>query len=457
MITSILSFRRWLTIPLVLAALLLVVACWFGGRELIANKTLTAKLQELKQQGVAIDDESLARRFKEQTHPEGAKAWSDVFSLLQARQNMYGSGLSQIATKPWSQGEFEWKDRELGTSFLNDMRPLITEIEKACQAPKPVWQPIHFQGVSTLLEPVQHARAVVDFLGLEAQHAIEERDASRAMRALVLMQKTVESFDWNCFLVSKLANVAAEESVRTVIRRSLCTEFWDNAQLDSLATLVGPAQEIENTWKMLVDSELAVGLDYLRQGGDEGFGPQATKSYFALPTKLPTNQLRFVNMLRPWREVAQGGLFGLQGRVSAMTSKQVQNHSYDTFAPLVTSWESLARVLVNQEELRRLTLTAIALRRYHNSKNAWPSELQELEEFGLGQQLSQTVDTKRFGYRAEADAVYLWNTRAGAVSQNYSTSNWPIETFDELQQRKQDQRSSFALGSWVLLSAGSDE
>lgn len=456
MSTSIFSFRRWLTIPLIFGLILVLLVGGFGIRELLASRTLSNRLQELEEQGLAVSNDSLERNFKKATNQEGAAAWAEVFALVRARVNMFGTSSNEIANQPWGSDDFEWKDRELGSLFLKDMQPVFREVEKACDFPSPVWQPIHFQGVSTLLTPVQSARSVLDLLGLQVQLAIENSDSVQALRALRLMRKTADSFNWSCFAVSKLSNFSMEESLRAVVRRSLATDMWSGEQLEELISLIGPPGELENSWKQLVESELTVGLDFLSLGSDEGFVPEGGESIFAKANCLPTSRLSFLNAMLPWRNAGEIGLKGLEAKVVEIRNEQNYKPYLRNYESVFGSetWPSLASAYVRQEDSRRLTIVAVLLVQFQQRNSKWPDKLAELESIEAESAFVRTVDGQQLGYLLKDGSAYLWNTRDLSTAQYNSANKGTVENQEDFLMRVSQSKANQAVGQWVVLSAG---
>src|SRR5690606_37668842 len=138
---------------------------------------------------------------------------------------------------------------------LERNRPVIAQIHAATKHPAPVWMPIEFHGFMTLLEELQNSRSIQRLMQLETEHAIYHRDAERAMAGLESMQGVAAAFDWPICMVADLVHIALRGSHRSMVRRSLAVDLWDEDQLRHLADQLGPPQDVRQRWFDVVAGE----------------------------------------------------------------------------------------------------------------------------------------------------------------------------------------------------------
>ena len=433
MISRFISRRPWLAFPVLVLMLLAAAAVWLGSCEFIAAKRLAAELEAMKENGDMVDNETMRLAFEGSTAKDGTAAWTEVFALNQAMNNLHQSKIFKISNLG-SGEDFEWKDRKLAKSYLDRVQPVIDEIEKACNCQKPVWQPIHFNGVSTLLAPIQEARQAIRLLTLDARYAIGSKAFSRAQRSLRLASQACEAFDYDLFIVMKLASCAMHQDVWSTIRQSLLDDGWSESQLADLASYVRGPEDLKSAWPLLVQSELAVGLDYLASVSESefSFGPERESFFSILTRKLPSRRLEYLKLMQPYMQAASDGLETLPHEVAELELRST-NRWAGRFGGLGRDgmWQSTAQAFVRQENLRRLTLVAIALRQFHKANDKWPEQLSELDSNLVKGDLTRTVGKIPLGYSVDGEQAHLWTVRVDTNSQ--TSYEKAIVSFDELQ------------------------
>ena len=148
--------RRWLlllvSLPIVLGVMAVAI---LGFGEYRSAREVTAEIARLRAAGEPVDNETQARWFQAGSSQEGTAAWREI--LVAVEQVSSGEAVNSfpiIGTgklpEPLVPGG-DWPDEPRIAEFLQEVRPLIGQIEQAGRYPTPVWQPIAFNGFSTLL------------------------------------------------------------------------------------------------------------------------------------------------------------------------------------------------------------------------------------------------------------------------------------------------------------------
>ena len=214
----------------------------------------------------------MARWFQAGTSPEGTAAWRDILAAVShvltgetvgALPLVITYGLP-IDLAPGG----EWPDEPKVADFLQDVRPLIAQIEQAGKYPTPVWQPLAFHGLATWLPGIAESHLVMRLLSLEVKHALYRRDTERALRGLAAMQATAAAFDWDCFFVTDLYGLNLRDFHRDAIRRSLASTDWEPAQVDQLLGQLDQPRDVARRWHRIAAGEReGAGLDAERPPG----------------------------------------------------------------------------------------------------------------------------------------------------------------------------------------------
>ena len=210
----------------------------------------------------------------------------------------------------------DWPDEPRIAEFLQEVRPLIAQIEQAGRYPTPVWQPIAFGGFSTLLPEIQASRAVIRLLQLEVQHALYHRDPERALRGLAAMQTTAAAFDWDFCMVADLVGIALRGIHRDAIRQSLADTDWEPAQLDQLLAQVQHPRDVAARWHRVCAGERAMVLAVLQGSREEldGMLSQETSGYPAVLLLIPSGTKKYLDRMASFQQLGAQGVLGIAAR-----------------------------------------------------------------------------------------------------------------------------------------------
>jgi len=410
--------RRWLLLLVLLpivTGLIAVAVLGFG--EYRSACEVTAEIARLRAAGEPVDNETLARWFHAGTSQEGTAAWRDV--LVAVEQVSCGEtansfpiiGLGKLP-EPLVPGA-PWPDEPRIAEFLQEIRPLIAQIEQAGRYPTPVWQPIAFNGFATLLPEIQASRSVIRLLQLEVQHALYHRDIERARRGLDAMRITAAALSWDCSVVTDLVGLALRDTHRDTIRQSLLHTDWEPAQLDQLLAQVEPYGDAAARWQRIFAGERAmtlacvqssVELDRMLSQGDE-FGAAAM-------LLTPSCRKKYLDRIAAIQQIGTEGVLGIGPRSRAWEEKffREERRRFDDvltnlFVPAIAG---MGTAYERDELARRLTRTALALKRYRVSEGRWPARLSDLAEVGLKPEDWTALQAGPFGYKIEGEEAVLW-------------------------------------------------
>jgi hypothetical protein len=368
--------------------------------------------------GEPVDNESTARWFMANTSQKGTAAWREILvAVEQVSSNQAVSSFPIIGT-----GDFpddlvpggDWPDEPRIAEFLHEVQPLIAQIEQAAQYPTPVWQPIAFDSFSTLLPEIQTSRAVVRLLSLEVRHALYHRDTERAMRGLAAMQATNAAFDWDFCMVAELVGIALRGVHRGEIRQSLRDTAWEPAQLDQLLAQIAQPRDVATHWSHNVSGERGMALA-LFQGTRERQRAMLDDGQTGIPSVLmliPSGIKRYLERLAAMQQLGDEGVLGLAARAEAfendlgLANKRRLDDILTTL--LLPAVHGMARAYERDELDRRLTRTAVGIKRYQLAEGRWPQKLSDLSVVGLEAKDWTALQAGPFGYRIEGDGPVVW-------------------------------------------------
>jgi hypothetical protein len=141
--------RRWLlllvSLPIVVGVMAAVI---LGLGEYRCAREVSAEIARLRAAGEPVDNETQARWFQANSSQEGTAAWREILVAVEqvSRGDAVGSfpiiGTGKFPERFVPGGD--WPDEPRIADFLQEVRPLIGQIEQAGRYPTPVWQPIAF-------------------------------------------------------------------------------------------------------------------------------------------------------------------------------------------------------------------------------------------------------------------------------------------------------------------------
>jgi len=414
-------FRWPLLIAVVPLVILSIVAIWVAIGERQASARITKELGRVREAGFPTDNVTMRQWFLANTHQEGSQAWSQILrmaetlpfdpQLVDQIPYLGGATVPETVSAPGT-----WKAEPLVKSVLNVMRPLLEEVHAATVHRGPVWQPLQFEGFSTLLVPLQSSRSVIRLLQLDIEHALYHRDSERAMRSLESLRYVTDAFNWELALIAELIHVAGRNIHQSMIRRSLSLDLWNEKQLVLLWKQVAEPLDIKIRWPRVIAGERALGLSEIMSDKPSAFGEDMKVTKFLIA--FPTTHEALINMYARIERVGDGGIQHLVQRADVLeTSYAMQNKRRLSPANLnniginllMPAVKAFAVAMENEETSRRFTLTALAIKKYQLVNGQWPENLAQLSSVGLERANWRTVSQGDFGYEISETGVYLWS------------------------------------------------
>jgi len=363
--------RRWLLLlvllPLALGAIAIAV---LGFTEYRSARAVTAEIARLQAAGEPVDNESLARWFQANTSQAGTAAWREILVAVE-----HVSSGEAVNSFPFiGTGELpkdlvpggDWPDEPRIAEFLQEVRPLIAQIERAGQYPTPVWQPIVFDSFATLLPELQASRAIVRLLRLEVEHALYHRDTERALRGLAAMENRAAAFAWDFCMVPDLFGIALRTVHRDAIRQSLAETAWEPSQLDQLLAQVAAPRDVTTRWQRIIAGERAMTLALLRGNREDrdAMLQQERAGFSSALLLIPSGTQRYLDRMAAIQQIGADGVLGMTARARAL-EKEIEPKKgsiSDILTSLLMPAVAAAAQAYEREELdRRLTRTALGI------------------------------------------------------------------------------------------------
>ena len=377
-------------------------AGWLGAKEWSAWQAVQDEYERLESQGWPVDDASVAEWFRDRTHSEGSRDWSEIsFVLSHAKVSELPRLGHDDDSGPFLEPGVGWPSEPLVAEFLEQMKPVLDRIESAGEHPLPVWQPIQFNGFATLLPQLNDSRTILRFLSLEVDHATYTRDADRAMRALKCQQRTAMAFDSQLVMVTEMVHSALVQNHYSSIQATLCCDMLNEVQVDELIRELEQPLNLSERWRNTIAGERA--FVSATWDGDFGNGTAALAKLYG----GPSSKLAYLQSTVHWGNLADNGLPQLIQQAEA-EDKQFSEAPRDFMSQLLTpALAGFARGYERLENERRLTLTALGVKKYFLQQSAWPESLSQLTDVGLRADDWTRVDGASFVFERKDDGCEI--------------------------------------------------
>jgi hypothetical protein len=150
------------------------------------------------------------------------------------------------------------------------------------------------------------------------------------------------------------------------------------------------------------------------QGGREDLGRMLPDgmSYSAALWLFPSGTKKYLDHMASFQKLGEQGLLGIAARARDWEEgllRPGRSRFRDTLTGLFLPAVATMATVYERDELdRRLTRTALAIKRYRLSEGRWPARLSDLAAVGLEPKEWTALQAGPFGYRIEGDDAVLW-------------------------------------------------
>ena len=414
--------RRYVWLAMIPFMIVTLIVAYQGIYQWQAAKANQLQIDRWAQAGVPYDNASVQKLYLERTHPDGYSDWARAIRLVN-----FGNRITTYSQIPMIGGDAnprvlipdenvdQWEDKTLVASYLQEMQPVIDLVERASTHPTPVQFPMHFQGFNTLLPHIDSSRSIVRLLSLDCEYAYSQNDTPRALRDLSLMRSTKEAFESHDFLVSSLViNTLRRIQFRSV-RRTLAHCAWDQSQLESLRELLTAQDDIAVSWRESIIHERAIALASLNElTSKEISNLLGQEGTMASRTVQPSDIQLLTRYYNELIDASEDSLLRWKQRAAGIAQRlniKDRNSIAALFLPATAACIGSA---IHVEQNRRWTLTAVALRQYHQQHKTWPQKLSDLKTLGLVFDDYSNLNGQVFGYEVDGQTAYLWKGNENA-------------------------------------------
>lgn len=407
-----------ITLPLILIAI--TFALGFQ-RESAAKAHYDGIVTQLNEQGLPTDNHGSTVSFDQRLSQETSIGWLDVL-VAKHELNVQFMDVRRmiIDADEMPQPGQPWEIEPIIRRYTERAEPILAAMDELVKQDQPVWQPLIWEGFDTLLPEIQESRDLTRLLATEFRHAVQQDDPERALRALNLMHGVVKAFDWHICLVADLVTMAGRSQHRLLIRQSLETGFWDDAEsLQQLREQLLETDNLDSRWIQMVAGEQAM----LSESLGDSFTVTGIKLFpFGVP---PAARVNLLEKIRLAGEVQGVGTVehvrAIEREIEQSTTRPNGPASGSNFTlvglPFAYSdgptgllgadFAGAAEAYLRDETERRWTLTAVAIKQFQVRFDRWPDQLGELSAIGIPNSTWLMDGQTPFFYAVDHDGVTL--------------------------------------------------
>lgn len=347
------SWSSWISLP---AALLILLIGGLGIRELVAAWQFDSQYRQIKSAGQPVDNADLEARFDRKTSTEFSRRWNDLLVASAALAHR-GHSIFEVVNGKVPNSlliERKWDSAEAVRQYLRNCDPVIQQLHELPHSDQPVWLPVKHNGLNTLLGGLHQSRQLQQLLMLDFLDSIYSEDRQRAKRDLQSMQKVADAFGWRNGIVTDLVHFALQSSIERGIHLGLAANFWQRDDLEELVKVV--PKTIQLDLQALVHLERSYGLSWITT-------EEQANAWLYVLAKIPTLRQ---GLLEDYLRLENG---------QAVDPKDLSVLGMH----LVPAMQQVHQIYDREEDERRLTLVALAIKHFQLQHGRWPESITEVE------------------------------------------------------------------------------
>ncbi len=405
------GFPLWFApVLFLLTAFSATVGPWYV-RQLVAAIEIRVHLASLGKSGLPIDRESLLKMLDQRTSREATTLWEDVYTpVIMLNGALYSSGLKTYEDPHQGGGgmtdrsEFKipppgepWPEQRYFVELSKSAEPVLARLRQLGMYDQPVWAPGGYTAYSSDFAPIGWANTFSMLPAMEFEIAFYNEQMDDALEALQLNSALQDKLDWQTTILGETQRSKFICQRNERLLETLEYNLWNQQQIGSLLELVGMNTDLATRWKNVIATERVFALEAIHADSIGIYGrvlsseAQSDGTYKFID--VAATRLRdFINVLDSGLIVCDGGFNGLElragelrkvfvnwpsadGNLFLRRSHRIWNTELQQKCP---SFETLATALVNLENSRRITRTALAVKQFQLESGDWPANLDAL-------------------------------------------------------------------------------
>jgi hypothetical protein len=392
---------------------------WFQASELKLNAKVKSQIANLRDAGIPVDNATLDRWYKSQTSNEDSDAWCRILAYLNSKEfNQLSEGVEILDPKAVGRGPSTpgWLDEADCRRLLQNTEDIREEIRTLAAKRAPVRFPINFNSFGTLLPNTQNIRQAARLLSVEFDVALADSDSVAIRQAIETQFHLTDCCRREPFLVSQLVCIACDGIAYANLKKALELNRLAPDDLQQLLETLQKNPDCFQSWRQTIQGERAMMLPMFDQPLQQMFqGPNSQPGWGIKPAAQDKlNYLSFMDRIESIdvssidsalaaaktleQELKdQGGKAGILGARNWMLTSQA-------LPAISAAINAYARTDMKKDQ----AMIAIAIRLYQAKHGSLPSQLGQLQEFGIDTSKMLGIADKPYGYLKSGKTAQLW-------------------------------------------------
>ncbi len=410
----------------------------YAVRELVAKPRLENYIRTNEIGGKWIE-----QHLKQTTHTEGTVAWNKILLMCRLGVQEKWKSFAPLLNKgvnsegQTEQVELDWPkererlERELD-AFLDEMQPLVELVHESSQVAMPVWQPIGLYGGGVDFRFMYDAQTISQLLSLEVYQAMKDSDSERGLAGIRSLKAVVDTCDWELGWTCRSIHFNLRSYLHGAVRKSLSTELWNSNQLGQINLLFNQPVDPVHVWRIVFAAERNQIPLIIEQ-----FTPRTMQDLLTYEEQL--------EFYKQYDSIVSSGEAMLGKTERPASNPQAGDHPQiigsvaiqETLANVLPYVASCAITIEEAENQRRLTVSAVAIKRFQLEQQRWPQSLEELAQVGLSIDDWTIPGLGNLGYEETPEGVTVfkfsaWQRRKLLEPLPNSIRRHPDATYDEV-------------------------
>jgi hypothetical protein len=389
----------------------------YRAREASGRALVAEELAKLSAKSLPVDSATLNLWYRANTSEEDTSEWLAILDYLKSSDfQSISKGISLFdpkLTEDTSPNETSWPSENRYRELYQATEKQREKIHALCSRVKPVRFPLVFDGINTLLTPLQDSRNVPRLLTAEFEVAMADKNSALVRRSLVSQLGFSTILSNQPCLVSELVRIACRGAALENLKRAIESDALDEEDLKLVHDSLVNSLTAAGAWATCIQTERAIGLGAFDDLGNVNIGRSSFKGIAA----SSHDKLRYIRMM----EVAEKVAFDSADRAKAALTRIQDELNNDVKEDgwlamrekIVSSLSVPALNAIGTAAIRDATLhhqceVAIRIRQFQKTKGRFPKSIAELQTTILGGDMFIPLGGRPFGYQVLLDRCLLW-------------------------------------------------
>lgn len=416
------------TVGIVSIAVLLIASSllsYWVIRENNGRKLVNAKLEELRNRGIPLDNASSLEWYQANTDPTDVRAWEEIFAATSSNEfSEWSQGIEAFDPKAVGTGwtESGWTGEAAERNLLAKTVDLRHRIRELAKKRVPVRFLREIDSVNTLLPQAQQSRTVQRLLGSEFQVAFADRDSKACRESIEAGLDIPYLFRSDPWIVCHMISVAHRGVAMRNILQAIAYDVFSEEDLDAILTRLASEPPTLDRLPLMIRGERATIMEVMQDPNNYQVfdGKGANQSFQAMLGRASSRDLlhllEFFDAIEALdisdidQLVTQAREIDKTIRLQISSAGILDSNDWRITSVSLPPFNAMVTALVQDVVQERFTRHALAIRLYQKRQSRFPATLNDVSEIGFDTRQYLPWGGKPFGYCVEEGDAILWAT-----------------------------------------------